>query len=208
MRKPISAPSSTARSRSPCPRSSPRSASASSSSPSCSSRAARALALHAARDGRRLRDAHVVLPVAHARARRWCATSSPRGRCRRAARAATADIVRRVLRRVRARLRTPARLSTGAGSHSALEHRRGRCRRVPRVRRGVASRSSPSSGATSSRSVDAGQIKLHVRAPARHAHRGDGARSSTRIEDTIRQSHPARRDRHDHRQHRHCPSAA
>ena len=56
-------------------------------------------------------------------------------------------------------------------------------------------------------SVDSGQIKLHVRAPDRNAHRGDRAslRPDRRRDP---RGDPARRARDDHRQHRRCRTAA
>ena len=68
MKSPSCRPSSTAPQRSRRPPSSPRSASASSSSPSSSSPARRESLFVPLGDGGRLRDAHVVLPVADARA--------------------------------------------------------------------------------------------------------------------------------------------
>jgi hypothetical protein len=157
------------------------------------------VALRAARDGRRLRDAHLVLPVAHARAdddalpdeeAEHHIMRTPRRTSHR----------RAVLRRVRARLRAAADVY-GGWLAWALAHR-------PRSWAAflvfVAARSMalfPLVGRDFFPSVDAGLIKLHVRGP-RHAHRGDRAAfAQHRGHDP--HGDPARRDRDDARQHRH-----
>ena len=166
--------SSTARSRSPCRRSSRRCASASCSCRSSFITGRGEVALRAARDGGRVRDADVVLPLANARARRWCATCWAKRAASRGRTHGRRGSIGRRARGVRARLRAAPQRATAAGSRWACSST-GAVRRsaFARVRRRLARAASRCSGATSSRRSTPGQIKLHVRAPP-----------GTRIEET------------------------
>ena len=94
---------------------------------------------------------------------------------------------------VRARVRAASRPTYTALLATGARHRRGACLAVFGVIVvAVARARCRSSGATSSPTVDAGQIRLHVRAPAGHAHRGDRAAASAQVEDAIREVDPRR----------------
>ena len=152
-----------------------------SASASCSCRCvfitgAAQVALRSPGDGRRLRHAHFVLPVAHAGAHHDALSAAGRGGALREGHHGPTPrrFAARFFARVRARLRRLRRLygrlaRAGAGAPRRL------VTRLPRVRRRARSCSSRWSGATSSRPSTRGSIKLHMRGPP-----------GTRIEETER----------------------
>ncbi len=171
----------------------------------------RAVPVRAAGRGRRLRDARLLLPVANARAddgevpparhehdaeeartARRAANSSCG--CSAASRSASSACATRTGGLLESALARP-RASSPSVFLGGL-----RRPRVVLLCRGSAEDFFPA--------VDAGQIKLHLRARDRHADRGDRARSATRSTDSSARVDPAGRARHAHRQHRRARTAA
>ena len=200
-----SAPSSTARRRSRCPRSSRRSASASSSCRSSSSPGAAQVALRAARDGRRLRDADVVLPVAHARADDGALPAAARGDAPRDGHADGTRSRRASSRRFERGFDAPAHASTAAGSPGRSQHRALVVVGLPAPSSSASLALFPLRRARLLPQVDAGLIKLHVRGAPGHAHRGD--RAQVRRRSRTPSGRSSRRDEidDDARQHRASP---
>ena len=161
------------------------------------------VALRAAGDGGRLRDADVVLPLAHARADDGALPA--RRRRRRTTRRA---ITRRRRRSRGASSRRSSAASSGCamvyGGWLALGARAPRGSSSPASSRSspARSRSSRSSGATSSRASTPGSSSCTCAAPP-GTRIEETERRFAQIEDTIRTRHPAERDRDDARQHRH-----
>jgi hypothetical protein len=165
----------------------------------------RAIALHAARDGGRVRDDDVVLPVAHARAHDGALPARARGRPLRGRSERDARPKRDIVWRVHERFNVHfERLRHLYGGYLdwALDHKR-----LVTVGFGAFVVLSlvalfPNLGRDFFPSVDAGQIRFHVRT-------NSGTRIETteqlfeRVEDEIRR-HPQGRDRDGHRQHRHA----
>ena len=159
--------------------------------------------LHAARRGRRVRDAGELLPLAHGRADHGAVSAARRG--------ASARARRRGHRHRRwPHLGGAPELSTGASSGSASGYQRVArvgARAPPRVVTGTFAAFVTVSlglfwliGMDFFPTVDAGQLRLHVRCPA-----------GTRIEESARfarrrdgdpRDDPGGRDRHRDRQHR------
>ena len=148
------------------------------------------VAVRAAGDGGRVRDADVVLAVAHAGADDGALPARARGERARAGHGQQRGS--RFFARVRSRLRAAARRRTARWL--ALGARAPRAFVVARSSRSsrVSLALLPLVGRDFFPTVDAGLIKLHVRGAAGHAHRGDRAALRRRSRTTIREVIPPR----------------
>ena len=161
-----------------------------------------AVPVRAAGRGGRVRDARLVLPLAHAGAD---AGEVPAARTRTMPTRTDADAARnlfvRLQRALRARLRAAARALSSAARALHAAARRVFSARVPGRLRGVAA-AAPVRRPRFLPVGRRGPVQAARARADRHAHRGDGARCAICVETAIRESIPPGELEHDHRQHR------